>query len=153
MQVWTMRILGALNILFVTIGAYYSVVMIHLHWNRWPGNPSHYEWKIFVFLYAISVLMVLYLAYLGVRLIKKDAKALLKLSLLFLAEMLYFFVHTYSTWNVTPASMSMTVAVSFLGMALDPLAPQIVTGYPLIGLVIALVLSLIRQRSEKSPIT
>jgi hypothetical protein len=144
-----MRFLGALNIMYVAFGAYLSYWMIRLHWNRWPGNPSHYEWAIFVFLSAISISMVLYLGYLGIRLIKKDAKALLKLSLLFVVELLYSFVLFYVTWIVRPTLMSMTVAVSFMGMADVPLWPQLLTGYPLIGLVVTLILSLIRQKSEK----
>jgi len=151
MQTWTMRVLGVLNILFVAFGAYLYYWILRMHWNRWPGNPSHNEWAVFVFLSTISISMVLYLGYLGVKLIKKDAKALLKLSLLFVAEMIYSLVLFNVTWMVRPASMSMTVAVSFLGMADVLLWPQLLTGYPLIGLVITLVLLLIRQRSDRTP--
>ena len=144
MQAWPMRVLGALNILFVALGAFYSGGMIQMHWNKWPGSPSHLHWAVFMFLDAISISMILYLGYLGVRLIKKDARALWHLCLLFVAEIAYFAVVVYVTWFLMPASMS-AIAVDFWGMAQDPLVPQVVTGYPLVGLVIAFVMLLIRR--------
>ena len=150
MQTWTMRILGVLNIMYVAIGIWFSAIMVWAHWRNWPGNPSSLDWAVFVFLYAISPLMIASLAYLGMRLIRKDARAILQLGLLFVAEMVYFFVLTTVTWLILPMSLS-KIAVGFWGLSQDPLAPQVVTGYPLLGLVLTLVLLLMRRKLPKDP--
>jgi membrane protease YdiL (CAAX protease family) len=149
MMTWMTRILGIINLLFVALGAYYSVVMIHAHWNKWPGNPTSFDWLVFLCLYAVSLLMLLYLGYLGVRLIKKDESALWKLSLLFVTEMVYFYVFVTVTWVVMPMSTS-KIAVGLWGRSQDPLAPQIITGYPLIGLIVTLIILLMRRISRKA---
>jgi hypothetical protein len=92
--------------------------------------------------------MVLYLAYLGIRLIRKDARALLQLCLLFTAEILYICVLVDVTWIRMPISMS-NIAVGFWGMADAPLVPQLLTGYPLIGAVITLIMLIVRRKSPK----
>jgi hypothetical protein len=149
MQTWAMRILGALNILFAATGVWFSAVMIRMHWNRWPGSPSRLDWAKFAGLHAITILMIAYLAFLGIRLIMRDAKALWPLSLLFVAEIAYFLVFVSVTWVIMPMSMS-KIAVGFLGKTLDPIAPQLVTGYPFVGLIIALVILMVRRRSERA---
>jgi len=62
----------------------------------------------------------------------------------FVGEIAYFVAVVYITSFVLPASMS-TVAVGFWAAALNPLVPQIVTGFPLVGLVISMVILLIRR--------
>jgi len=148
MHGWPMRVLGALNVVFVALGAFYAAAMIQRHWHNWPGSPIYQDWVIFVALNAISIAMILYLGFLGIKLMRVDANALFQLCLLFVAEIAYFGAIVYVTWFVVPDSMS-TVAVSFWGMAQNPLVPQIVTGFPLVGLIICLVMLLIR-RSPKS---
>lgn len=147
MQTWTMRILGALNILFVAFGAFYSVGMIQMHWNRWPSEASYFDWVVFVFLNVISIFLVSYLGYLGVKLIQKDITAVRKLFLLFMAEIIYFFAMYDLTWVVMPISMS-KIAFGLWALAEDPLVPQYVTGYPLIGAIVTLVMLIIRRKSE-----
>jgi hypothetical protein len=144
MQAWPMRVLGALNLAFVALGALYAASMLQVHWNNWPGSPNYQEWVVFVVLNAISIYLILYLGYLGMRLIRKDATALWQLCMFFAGEIAYFVAVVYITSFVLPASMS-TIAVGFWAMALNPLVPQVVTGYPLVGLVIALVILLIRR--------
>jgi hypothetical protein len=101
-----------------------------------------------VALNAVSVAMILYLGFLGIRLMRGDASALFQLCLLFVVEIAYFGGIVYVTWFVLPDTMS-DLAVNFWGMAQNPLVPQIVTGFPLVGLIISLVMLLIR-RSPKS---
>lgn len=151
MLAWMMRILGAFNLLFIAFGAYYSVVMVQIHWNRWPGNPTPLDWLVLLCLYAVSILILLYLGYLGIRLIKKDESALWKLSLLFVTGMVYFYVFVTVTWVVMPTSTS-KIAVGLWGRSQDPLAPQIITGYPLIGLIITLIILLMRRNSRQSKV-
>jgi hypothetical protein len=144
MQAWPMRVLGALNIAFVALGAFYAAAMLQMHWNRWPGPPVYQDWVVFVVLNAISIYLILYLGYLGIRLIRKDAKALWQLCMFFVGEIAYFAAVVYITSYVLPASMT-TIAVGFWATSLNTLVPQIVTGYPLVGLVITLVILLIRR--------
>jgi hypothetical protein len=144
MKAWPMRVLGALNISFTALGAFYAASMFHMSWKKWPGPPVYQDWVIFVVLNAISIYLILYLGYLGVRLIRKDAKVLWQLCMFFVGEIAYFVAVVYITSFVLPASMS-TVAVGFWAAALNPLVPQIVTGFPLVGLVISMVILLIRR--------
>ncbi len=143
MQAWPMRVLGALHILFVVLGAFYAASMLHMRWNKLPGSPVYQDWAVFVALNVISIYLILYLGHLGIRLIKKDAEALWKSCMLFLGEIAYFAAVLYLTSSMVPDSMS-TVAVGFWGMALNPLLPQFLTGYPLVGLVIAMAILLVR---------
>jgi hypothetical protein len=140
-----MRILGGLNVLAALLGIWYAATMIQMHWGRWPGNPNHSQWAVFLGLSAISFFLIVYLAYLGVKLIRGDTKALWKVALILVVEMVYFFIQTTITWLILPESMS-KIAVGFYGMAEDPIAPQIVTGYSLIGLIAAVTLWVIAQR-------
>jgi|HubBroStandDraft_2_1064218.scaffolds.fasta_scaffold705219_1 hypothetical protein len=144
MQAWPMRVLGALHISFVVLGAFYATSMFHMRWNKWPGSPVYQDWAVFLALSIISILLILYLGHLGIRLIKKDAEALWRSCLLFLGEIAFFAAVLYITSSLVPDSMT-TVASGFWGMALNPLLPQFVTGYPLVGLVIAMVILLIRR--------
>jgi hypothetical protein len=144
MQAWPMRVLGALNLAFVALGAMYATRMLQMRWNNWPGSPNYQEWAVFLVLNAISIFMILYLGRLGLRLIGKDAEALWKSCILFLGELGYFAAVFYVTSFVLPDSMP-TATAAFWGMALNPLLPQFLTGYPLVGLVFAMVILLIRR--------
>lgn len=144
MQAWPMRVLGALNIAFVALGAFYAASILHMRWHKWPVPPTYQDWMVFAVLNAISVFLIAYLGYLGVRLIRKDSDALWKLCMFFLGEIAYFALVFYITSFALPESMT-AVAAGFWAMGLNPLIPQIVTGYPLVGLVIALVILLIRR--------
>jgi hypothetical protein len=149
MQAWPMRVLGALNISFVALGAFYAASMLRMSWNKWPGPPAYRDWVVFLVLNAISLYLIMYLGYLGIRLIRKDANALWRLCMFFVGEIAYFVAVVVITSYVLPASMS-TVAVGFWGMALNPLVPQVVTGYACVGLVITLVILLIRRSPPKT---
>jgi len=144
MQAWPMRVLGALNISFVALGAFYSASIMHMRWNKWPVSPAYQDWMIFAALSAMSIFLITYLGYLGIRLIRRDSRALWPLCTFFLGEIAYFVAVFYITSFALPESMT-TVAAGFWGLGLNPLIPQIVTGYPLVGLVIALVILLIRR--------
>jgi hypothetical protein len=139
-----MRVLGALNIAFVVLGAFYAASILHMHWNKWPVTPAYQDWMIFAALSAFSIFLLAYLGYLGIRLLRRDSGALWKLCTFFLGEIAYFAVAFYITSFALPESMT-AVAVGFWAMGLNPLVPQVVTGYPLVGLVISLVILLIRR--------
>jgi len=140
MKTWIMRIVGVVNLLCGLIGVYYFAFKIRLHWHNWPGSPSESQWLVFFVLSFISIYLLIYLGYLGIRLIKNDATALRPLRNLFMLEIAYYVASVVMLWVIMPLSMA-TIAVSFWGMAQDPFAPQILTGYPLIGIIATIVLS------------
>jgi hypothetical protein len=45
------------------------------------------------------------------------------------------------------------ISVGFWGTAIDPLAPQVITGYPIIGLIVAITLILLQRRFAKVKLT
>jgi hypothetical protein len=142
-----MRILGGLNIVFAFFGVFYSAYMVEIHWNKWPGQPTFSQWVVFGFLSFICMSMILYLAYLGIRLIRKDASALWQVCLVFVLEIIYFWADVIVCWMILPISMS-TIAVGFWGIAESPLAPQVITGFPLIGIAVAGALMLVQKKTQ-----
>jgi hypothetical protein len=146
---WIMRLFGGLNILVALFGLYYSFYMLQMHWHHWPGNPSHLDWAVFLTLSLLSTFIILYLGYLGVRLIKRDVGALRKVCLVFIFEILYFWADVIVNWNLVSPSR-ITIQVGFWGIALAPLDPQIVTGYPLIGIVATIVLVFFHRRAQNA---
>ena len=145
---WALRIFGGLNILPGIAGMYYFAVMIEMHWGKWPGNPTPLDWAIFVALSSASALLILYLGYLGVRLlVRPDAAALRQVCLVFVLEIGYFWADTFVTWNLMPLSR-VHISVGFWGIAMDPLAPQVIIGYPVIGLIVAISLIFLQRRFD-----
>lgn len=146
---WALRIFGGLNLLPGIVGIYYFATMLEMHWGRWPGNPSALEWAVFAALSSTSAFLVLYLGYLGVRLlIGQGAAVLWQVFLVFVLEIGYFFADTFVTWNLGMIFRP-HISVGFWGIAMYPLAPQVITGYPIIGLIVAVTLIFLHRRSAK----
>ena len=57
---------------------------------------------------------------------------------IFAAEILYFFVDSVNGVLINPSSAR--ASIGFWGLAAFPLAPQILTGYPLVGIIVCVVL-------------
>ena len=146
---WAIRIFGGLNILPGLLGMYYFAYLIEIHWRKWPGNPSAVDWAVFVALSSVTTFLVLYLGYLGVRLIRVDSAALRQVCLVFLLGIIYFFADVCVNWIIFPLWKSSTITVGFWGIAAGPLVPQIITGYPLIGFVAAIALILFQRRCQR----
>ena len=146
---WVMRIFGGLNIGAGLFGLYYFAWLIEIHWHKWPGNPSISDWAVFVALSCFTTFLVVYLGYLGIRLIRVDFSALWQVCLVLVLEMVFLIADVWITWLILPSSMS-KIAVGFWGIADGPITPQIVTGYPLIGLIAAVTLMLLQRRSRRA---
>ncbi len=144
MKKWTMRILGGFNILQFPAGIYYTAVVISWHWRHWPMPPSNIYWYLFILYFGLNLALIALLAYLGWRLIRGDEKAILNMSLVLFIEMLSFFTSVQVFWLALPKY------VPVFDTPGDLLAPQVVTGYPVIGLLITLVLA-IRIRLKAVP--
>jgi len=146
---WALRILGALNVFASALSLSYFAWGIKIHLGKWPGGPDRQEWIVFLSISALSVSLVLYLAYLGLRLIKRDFNALKLVSLVFISEIAICFVAFVVTWIETPAWIRKDI-VWFWGIAMSPLEFQVFCGYALIGLAAAVVLILVGRKSSGS---
>jgi hypothetical protein len=142
---WAMRIFGVLNICASVFSLWYFGWIIDIHLGNWPGNPTRYDWAVFLALSALSTFLTLYLAYLGVRLIKRDYKALLLVIVVFTSEIVVCLVSFLLTWIVAPISSKVKW---FLDMAVSPLEPQVWFGYAFIGLIAASAVIIVRRRSS-----
>jgi hypothetical protein len=140
MTQWIVRLIGALNILYGSLGVIYFALMLSWHWHKWPGAPSPRDWFVFLVLSALSITLIAYLIFLGIRLLQNDRTAIRSTSTVLAIELIYFLATTVLFWLILPPSKA-SVAIGFWEMAQDPLAPQIITAYPLIGLLVTLILS------------
>ena len=88
---WAMRILGGLNVVVCFFSLLYFAWGIQIHLGNWPGNPNYEEWAVFLVISAVSTFLVLYLAYLGLRLIGGDRQGTLE-------SVLRFFISEMAIW-------------------------------------------------------
>ena len=139
MRKWVMRILGALNVLFGLYGLWFFISLLALHFQRAPVALNIRDWTVFSLLSFCTVSMVSFLAYLGIRLIIGSKTNLRLMMFIFAAEILYFVVNAV---NVVPFSPSLAthLPISFWQLAVSPIGPQVVTGYPLVGIVVCIIL-------------
>jgi succinate dehydrogenase hydrophobic anchor subunit len=140
MKRWMMRVSGGLNILNCAAGIYFTAVAVRLQWHHWSQPPSKHYWLFFFLFFIFNSALIGLLAYFGVKLIKGDDAAILLTSAVLLAGFMSFVLGTMVFWVGLPKY------VPFLDTSADPLAPQILTGYPMIGLIVTLVLAIRNQR-------
>lgn len=148
-RIWLMRVLGVLNILFALIGLYYFGVILRLNGRRgWigSGSPALRHWIIFSVLCSLTVGLTVYLIYLGAQLLRNENSALRPVCIVFGIEILSVFAMGAS-WAVLPGNPDLIGG--FFSIPGDPFAPQIATGYPIIGLIICLILLLGNKRDAK----
>jgi len=144
MKKWTMRILGVLNVSFGFYGLWFFITCLTWHFQKAPVTYGIRDWTVFSLLSFCTVLMVSFLGYWGIRLIIGNEINLRLMVFIFSAEILYFFA---SAVNVVPFNPSLAehLPITFWQLAATPIAPQIITGYPLLGIVICIVL--LRRRN------
>jgi hypothetical protein len=133
-----MRILGVLNVLFGLEGIWYFITRLTWHFQKAPAVYSTRDWAMFSLLSFCTLSMVILLAYLGIRLIIGNKTDLRIVVFLFAAEILYFFADATIFVLIHPSSVT-HIEIGFWGLAASPIAPQIVTGYPLLGIIICVV--------------
>jgi len=138
MKKWTMRVMGLLNVLFGLVGIWYFIVC--LNWYLHKSSVAHgtRDWAIFSLLSFCTLSMVSSLAYLGIRLIILKEAAPRVMIPIFAAEILYFFFDA-AFFAIIPVPVT-RAEVGFWGLAASPIAPQIITGYPLLGIIVCVVL-------------
>jgi hypothetical protein len=137
-----MRAIGAANIVFCATGLAYFSWSLSLHWNRWPGSPSMVEWAEFFGIAVVSLFLISYSAYLGVRLFKNDMSVIPRVNVLFVVEIIYLIFFVGLSWFLVPGNdpKRMGIVVVFWGIAEGPLVPQLAMGYPFIALIVMLLL-------------
>jgi hypothetical protein len=136
MKKWTMRILGSLNIVCFLTGICYTVLAATRPWVHRVKPPSDIYWLIFALFLGVNLVLISMLAYFGVRLLKGDETAILHTSAVFSAEIMSFILSTSLFWYHFPKY------VPEFDTCADIFAPQILTGYPVIGIVATLVLAM-----------
>ncbi len=139
MTKWTMRILGGLNVLFGLDGIWYFITRLTWHFQKTSVVYSARDWTIFSLLSFCTLSMVSSLVYLGIRLIIGNKTCLPITTFIFAAEILYFFADAVNVVPFNP-SLATHIPLSFWGVAAGPIAPQIVTAYPLLGIIICIFL-------------
>lgn len=139
MKKWIVRIVGVLNIVFMAFGAYYFSVLLLLHWQKWPGHPSNFDWLIFALLSSTCLFFIGFVGYSGVQLIRGSLSILGPLAVVFVLEILFFVSTFVLFWMILPTSRA-TIAVGFWGIAQSPIVPQVITGYPIVGTIVVLLL-------------
>ena len=127
-----MRVLGFCNLLTSSCGLYYFLGAIQVHLGRWPGNPNQQQWNVFYVISALSTAMVLYLAYLGLRLLRLETAALWQVACIFALEIALVLANFVFTRIATPASIGKNL-MWFWGIALFPLDSQVFYGYAPLG--------------------
>lgn len=138
-MMWSMRTLGIFNVLFSASGIIYFSLMALWRWKTWITLTSTFEWLIFATLCVICLTLVTLVGYLGKRVFAGDKAVLKYLAIVFAIELVYFVVDVAVFWLVLPTSMD-HVVLGFWEAAEDFLTPQIVTGYPLWGIIASLIL-------------
>jgi len=152
MSKFVMRFFGAVNLLFVASGLWYSLKM-HSARPRaanWPPfTPQLPDWLLhFVFL-MVGVALIAWLGYLSVRLTCAERKALLPTCIVFGIEIAYVWAADASYfWLIAPSSI--TRRSWFWTSGEDLIAPQVTLSYQFLGLLAALVL-LIMTRPWRGP--
>ena len=145
MKSFTMRVLGVLNVLFALAGFYYFSTLASWRWQE-ISALSMRAYGIIVAVSVISSTLVAGLGYYGIVLLKKDDKALAKVRLIFIAEIAYFVISVLTFWSVLPLHDVGNGGIgSLVGLVQGPLVPQLVTGYPLFG-ILATFLSRAKHR-------
>jgi hypothetical protein len=142
MKFWVMRLFGGLNLAFGIAGFLYSGLMLSRTWRDLPGTRSEIAWIVFLSVLTVGTLLVGSLFYLGIRLLARDESAIRSTATLFGFEMCFFAIYVIIFWIVIPANEGYWpgLAGHLLGMMQGPLVPQIVTGYPLFGLLAMLLI-------------
>ena len=129
MAKWVMRVLGLLNLFFGVAGAWYYA--INLRWNlqKLPAGPSMRDWVILSLLSLVELSMVCLVGYLGVKLMMGETKVLRFTAIVFLEIF----------WLPIPLLMAHS-SMPLWEVGTGFIAPQIVTAYPLFGIIVCLLL-------------
>jgi hypothetical protein len=152
LSVWVMRVMGALNIACFVFGVLdYGVILQYNH-HHGTVSPGTVGWILFIVQSAVTICLSGCLAYLGYPLIHGNFSALRPTLIVFVCEILYFAIATEIVWVLLPRLGNRWTADLTGGFLTIPdfvLAPQVATGYPLLG-ILAIWFLMRRARKRQS---
>lgn len=143
-----MRIFGAANLILAVAG---FLLVASIVWRKLRlslGSSVPYVEQFFWVMTIINLVFLSILVITGVRLCRRDVAAVRICNWLFGAEILYFFLIA-AFWIMLPEPLAKGVAGASGGGDMG-IAPQILTGYPVIA-IIALNLAARRISSKRHP--
>lgn len=131
-RLWVARLLGIFNLLFAGVG----IVDLFIKMVGFFGLPSSFTEGMSRFTYRMaiaSVLLLPSLAYAGIQLLRRSPRASVLCSVVFCVETVFLLV-LWLFWRLPSSPLSIVaVGAGFMNLGL---ALQIVTGYPVIGLIL-----------------
>jgi hypothetical protein len=131
---WVERILGILNLLFAAVGLV-ALLINFLGFHNLPSSftgESPFLYRTLYPMSAASLILLVCLGYSGFQLLRGGRFASIICGVVFSAEIVFFVA--YSVFWRLPFSPISVVAVA-AGLTNLGLALQIVTGYPVVGLI------------------
>jgi hypothetical protein len=132
--IWAGRVLGVLNLLFAGVGLI-ALLINFVGFRHLPSSftgESPFLYRAFYPMSAASLLLLAFLAYSGVQLLRRASFASALCAVVFWAEIIFLIVFCVA-WRL-PFSPVSTVAVA-AGLTNLGLALQLITGYPVLGLI------------------
>jgi hypothetical protein len=136
MRKWGLRIVGTLNILMALCGVCYSWAHLSWNWHRLPPFSRAGVWTVFFCLTGLTLTLVAGLTYFGWRLLRADLAAMRGTAILFGLEIVYILIDLIVFGAIITLSGRVDPRVnSFWSMSYDAMVPQMLTGYPLLGLI------------------
>lgn len=129
---WLARLLGVLNLAFAGIG----LIALVINAVGFFGLPSSFTEGLARFIYRMwiaSLILLPSLAYAGIQLLRQSPRASAMCSAVFCVETVFFVLY-WLTWQLPTSPLSITaIGAGFMNLGL---ALQIVTGYPVVGLIL-----------------
>jgi cytochrome bd-type quinol oxidase subunit 2 len=144
-----MRKLLAIAMLVIAGISTYLLVFVLLKGGV-PLRHGRLATATFVMFFAINLLIILALLIIAVRLLRGNKRAAYEARLLFAVSILYFIVDVIVCWLILPELVDRrTMLAIWTGKSAElPFSVQIVTGFPLIGLILSVLL--IRKGSRSA---
>lgn len=144
-----MRLLGAVNLLFVIGGIWYAVGMhaVRVREGKWPPYPpARADWFFYFTFLSVSIALIAWLTYLSVRLVRADRRALLLTCIVFAIEIAFETAQVWYFWLSAPHLV--TDRSWFWTEGMDPLGPQIAFFYVFVGFLASLALQLVTRTRQ-----
>ncbi len=137
------RVFGIANFLLVGAGLLFLSTSVVAVGAGTIGNTSEHPYFLLAFwtMVAINFMLLALLILGGIRLWQLKIQGVAVCNGVFVAEFVYFMTLTF-LWRAVPPSLSLSIAAA-TGVGSMGLSPQLICGYPLVGLV---CLNLARQR-------
>ena len=133
MKAWMMRILGSMNIVMAIGGIIYFIVILGQS-SGWSNASSARNWLLFFLFVLVNGTLLGLLSYSGMRLLKGEIGVLRLAGVILILEPLSWWLNVVIFWNMLSPADIVFGSPNFL------FTPQVLTGYPIFGLVVIALL-------------